>query len=1061
MPRPRGPAVDRYLFSNTPPILSPSLYPLLPSHYSTILSYRAKFDAVLSEAYPVIPSERLRTSPILFPSLLEKLSEILSSAINLRNAPFPSEFLHAVAESRFMDSLAHALILTTRYRQLAVPPWHQGRADFFSYFLLRAINTLVVAADYLAQQLSELDVIPSLFLCMHSGVSIDLSLSILEELILVDQGPNLDLSKIPNLFDVLTSLSPFYLGTFCRILSSMMDELPWCGGDHCAGQCAFFLDWRYGDDSRSQLRSRRSYLDDASKRLRDRNHAVLLSIPELFPRLVKLISMPPVHRSELSLVDYAVHSGVFSHSIDITVTSLDPVETIARTARVVESNHTIESANLSETSNEEDIPQRIFNMMSRRFSGLDSDDAEYSGCDSWKLFDVRVSEVEAAHRQRLASTSPSTMEPSRVVAPALSRPIHAHRAGPSSRELVDGDAISTTATASDAGDEAVADVSTLSTGTNGLSIGSVPSGLPSTIPTAGSTNGADMVLSGSASSVSIVSDTPHLDVLGVDGTLVSINQLLMASHQVDILFVLYSLLIGKRRSDVQAQLLKAGIFPVLNRFFDALDWSVSESESRTEDSLKVHAIRLLHCMCDSLDDNCLEYRKRILFNEHERQMLQAMEEGRYVKFDGGPKSSLVSSSLAILSGLQRLSINSSPKSGDQFTNCMRGEKESSRRQGHYSSLPPSGPSSYGVESSHLMSPCAFSSSNHRGKDSASSDTEAATSCKRGSKSGSNLPVKQEKGLICKIAHILMNTVEQDDFSNTRRYLLSGCMETFQRSATLVEKTFIARQGLLIHLVQQLSESDVKLSEISQFRLTNFDLLGQLIKWNRTLFNDLNEIFRRDRKLLSRLLTAVSDRLVDSNVFVRSLALSLERFRAEDRAKACLGNYEGVHSLYNFDDCVLWEFIETYRVRIIHDLLSSVRVKDLTFENICCVNTSLILFVISCDGEVALDDMLRKLTNLTMDYIRSKVQLRHSFFVLKPIDVMENFVKLVDFWLSYFRHQGVDMSSLELNTNIPFDRFVHMANLLRDRLPEIDSVIKRKAKGYIVKDSVEVPLSSKM
>ncbi|CAN8071730.1 unnamed protein product [Agarophyton chilense] len=530
------------------------------------------------------------------------------------------------------------------------------------------------------------------------------------------------------------------------------------------------------------------------------------------------------------------------------------------------------------------------------------------------------------------------------------------------------------------------------------------------------------------------------DDLYPTGRVVSISTMIMSSHQIDVLFVLYSMLMCKRKADVRRQLIDAGIFDALNRFCDALDWSDCPQETQTEDSLKMHFIKLVHSICESSDDNVMVVRNRLMFSEHERQILAAMEQG--CEFHSLPCASPASVTSSELPPIERLSL-SSPAPPLSSPTDSTGEGPASKVSYVFPHRARSANDMPFMDRGSLADE-PFSLS---GSPRVNSAYSAPTTPLSKARSRVVRDAPEKKGLLTKLIGIYMLTKRDDEVSRTRRYLLSACIETFQRSATLCEKTFVARQGLLRHLVEQLAMFTAPKSQIVVFRQTSFDLLSQLIKWNRTLFRELNEILRADRVVLERLLTAVSDRLVDSNVFVRSIALSLERFRAEDELVPDNGQ------AYEFDICVLWEFIETYRVRLMYDMISSVRVEDITFENVCCVNTALILFVISCRDEETLDNVLSKLSNMVVEFAMSTKTSDYSVKSILPADVMDNFCKLVNFWLNYYRYQAADVSSLEVNTNISFDLFVETATRLRDRLPVYDKHVRRKirAEGKGAKD----------
>lgn len=520
--------------------------------------------------------------------------------------------------------------------------------------------------------------------------------------------------------------------------------------------------------------------------------------------------------------------------------------------------------------------------------------------------------------------------------------------------------------------------------------------------------------------------------------LLSIISNVMLTHQVEALFILYTLLGGKRRADVRARLIEEGVFPALNRFFDALDWTNPSDESRTEDTLKVHLLRLIHYLCDGMDENTLVEHENHLFSDSEREVIETIEDGswmeKYViqsigffgqRGSGGDGTS--KAALRLLSDRDQLVYEEAEDGAiiqtkvlhfcAVHTQCNICWCETQRRQWLEKN---------GTDAS--------------GKDGKEKCVEPETN------------INRERGLMMKIVSVLMETNGRDERSIGRRDLLSGCVEAFQRGATMAEKTFVGRQGLLQHLVDQLCCSKNLTSNLNQFRQTSFDLLGHLIKWNRELFAMMNDVLRGSHRLLTKLLDAVSSRLIDSNVFVRSVALSLERFRAEDELamqsvqvrQASDNGQEYV--CYDFGSCVLWEFIDELRVEIVYDLMASVKVDEVNYENISCVNTTLIMFVVSCKDCASLDQLLECVAEHAIEKMERKMKMHEEELVSMRCDeVIDNFIKVVDFWINYYRYQGTDVNSLEMSTNISFDRFVYIASLLQKRLPATSERVKEGRK----------------
>jgi Trpc4-associated protein len=131
---------------------------------------------------------------------------------------------------------------------------------------------------------------------------------------------------------------------------------------------------------------------------------------------------------------------------------------------------------------------------------------------------------------------------------------------------------------------------------------------------------------------------------------------------------------------------------------------------------------------------------------------------------------------------------------------------------------------------------------------------------------------------------------------------------------------------------------------------NFDLLGELIKFNKTLFKELNRFLAGDR--FDQFVEVLVTNLVDSNVFVRSLVLSLDSFKrsrqngvpASSSSLLCsshhqassmssdtykLGNTPSSRSKEDSDDfCMITAFVSQNTLRLLRDLMCAVRLSDI-------------------------------------------------------------------------------------------------------------------------------------
>merc|ERR1712232_176677 len=176
----------------------------------------------------------------------------------------------------------------------------------------------------------------------------------------------------------------------------------------------------------------------------------------------------------------------------------------------------------------------------------------------------------------------------------------------------------------------------------------------SPVPSVGSGNGAQMLGIGGdrPNSMDDVEETMASRRLLIAGpqdaaNSLQFNALLLGPYQVEVLFVLCTLLGGRRKIDAQEQLNSCGVIPVLDDMFQRLPWHVprrghsSANENNSNDNrssddqpngiqgpgcectpesaLCVQYLRLLHNFCDR---DCDNYSGRHnLLSEYERALV--------------------------------------------------------------------------------------------------------------------------------------------------------------------------------------------------------------------------------------------------------------------------------------------------------------------------------------------------------------------------------------------------------------------------------------------------------
>ncbi|KAG7395813.1 Short transient receptor putative channel 4-associated protein [Phytophthora boehmeriae] len=309
---------------------------------------------------------------------------------------------------------------------------------------------------------------------------------------------------------------------------------------------------------------------------------------------------------------------------------------------------------------------------------------------------------------------------------------------------------------------------------------------------------------------------------------VIMKSIVLAPYRVEVLFVLCTLLNGKRKVDFQERLAEMGLIKTLNTMFDKFQWTSTVvpaheplhgpgCDCSLDASLKIQFLRLIHNFCDrDYSDN---NNKLLLLSEHE---VQLMNDGRTTPIN-------------------------------------------------------------------LEHP--------------------------------------DKGLLCKIIHALI----EQPVDSIYRFWLASCVEAFLRRAAPSEQLFVARTPLLQALITEILSGGAYRSQGS-FQ-SAFDLLGEMTKGNwQTL-----QLFhgQLSNTQFTAFMEVVILNLVDSNVFIRSMLLSSEKFAKEPMA----GTF-GLADDYEMDR--MSEFLTVNLVRLLRDLMTIVTMEDVNHENICCLNTAIVI-----------------------------------------------------------------------------------------------------------------------
>ncbi|KAL3661639.1 hypothetical protein V7S43_013398 [Phytophthora oleae] len=384
---------------------------------------------------------------------------------------------------------------------------------------------------------------------------------------------------------------------------------------------------------------------------------------------------------------------------------------------------------------------------------------------------------------------------------------------------------------------------------------------------------------------------------------VIMKSIVLAPYRVEVLFVLCTLLNGKRKVDFQERLAEMGLVKTLNTMFDKFQWNATATPNPQHEplhgpgcdcsldaSLKIQFLRLIHNFCDrDYSDNTS---KLLLLSEHEIQLMN----------DGG----------------------STPINLDH----------------------------------------------------------------------------PEKGLLSKIIHALI----EQPVDSIYRFWLASCVEAFLRRAAPSEQLFVARTPLLQALINEILSGGAFRSQGS-FQ-SAFDLLGEMTKGNWQTLQLFHGLLSNTQ--FAAFMEVVILNLVDSNVFIRSMLLSSEKF-----AKQPESGIFGLADDYEMDR--MSDFLTVNLVKLLRDLMTIVNIDDINHENICCLNTAIVILVFQ---------HRRRRLPAILEALRD-----HEDVSGKQGYICDNFRRLLWFWIQYYTPRGRDRLGLEHSSEVKFEEWRHVVSLL--------------------------------
>lgn len=531
------------------------------------------------------------------------------------------------------------------------------------------------------------------------------------------------------------------------------------------------------------------------------------------------------------------------------------------------------------------------------------------------------------------------------------------------------------------------------------------------------------------------------------------NAFILSSFQVEVLFVLCTLLGGRRKVDAQRILARNGVIKILDDMFDRLSW--------------------------------------------------------------GKSGDVAGSRVATAAGASGGAAAGEGDDGVHGPGCDCNPEKALRIQ--YLRL--------------LHNFCDRECDSHTGRRqllSPSEQTFISSGCNHHSTIHTTASFRLHPGLLTKLITAFRLEPEDSDC----RFWLATCSESWLRGSSPKEQTFCAKSGLLRFLVEYvLSNNQLYCSGRLQ---TAFDLLGELCKGNTETLGVLLEFLDGDR--FERLMNVAVSHLVDSNVFIRALLLSVERILAsdgggkfeceherisdggddgdisapkgflthtwwdipslgetaydqlsDDDGDSCCNDYDedddeeiksewfspftsnpsrsisSHHAFYSSDTNLnnkgrgghdhhlgwrfdpqiitnysplprrhmniafqtdifdrLARFLIINQAYLLKELLNEVDLRKINHENICCLNTAILISVFAFRrGE--LPDVVKQLRTMNKEAATGNEPGGET--------ILTKFRELLWFWSEYYSHRGRDRLSLEFSSHLRFREWKHVVDLL--------------------------------
>ncbi|EGG21038.1 hypothetical protein DFA_00908 [Cavenderia fasciculata] len=230
-----------------------------------------------------------------------------------------------------------------------------------------------------------------------------------------------------------------------------------------------------------------------------------------------------------------------------------------------------------------------------------------------------------------------------------------------------------------------------------------------------------------------------------------------------------------------------------------------------------------------------------------------------------------------------------------------------------------------------------------------------------------------------IISTLWESYERAKGIEKERSFLTCCIQTVLKSPNLNLNAYFEKKGLLKGLVNEVSSP---LDQYKAFYQMNFDVLGEMIKFKLPAFIYLNNRLRANPQEFQVLMENVMANIIETNVFVRYLSLSLYHFSTQPNIE------------YDFENCLFNRFLEENIFKVMKLLIDS-----LTLDKISV-------------------DIVAQRKGQLNDYI---AELK----VMGQEDFVDRILELFDLWNRFYFNNTRDLVSIETSSQFKFDEILKL------------------------------------